>query len=47
MLSCPAGLRCGAVRIGADARILFGAVLIAEDGVIRVGDPTVVMENRW
>ena len=47
MLSCPAGLRCGAVRIGADARILFGAVLIAEDGVIRVGDRTVVMENRW
>jgi serine acetyltransferase len=34
-----------AVRIGADARILFGAVLIAEDGVIRVGDRTVVMEN--
>jgi hypothetical protein len=34
-----------AVRIGTDARILFGAVLIAEDGVIRVGDRTVVMEN--
>lgn len=34
-----------AVRIGADARILFGAVLMAEDGVIRVGDRTVVMEN--
>lgn len=32
-------------RMGADARILFGAVLIAEDGVIRVGDRTVVMEN--
>ena len=34
-----------AVRIGTDARILFGAVLIAEDGVIRFGDRTVVMEN--
>ena len=32
-------------RMGADARILFGAVLIADDGVIRVGDRTVVMEN--
>ena len=34
-----------AVRIGTDALILFGAVLIAEDGVIWVGDRTVVMEN--
>jgi hypothetical protein len=33
------------VRIGTDARILFGAVLVAEDGVIRAGDRTVVMEN--
>ena len=36
---------CGAVRIGADARILFGAVLTAEDGEVLVGDRTVVMEN--
>jgi carbonic anhydrase/acetyltransferase-like protein (isoleucine patch superfamily) len=36
---------CGAVRVGADARILFGAVLTAEDGEVRVGDRTVVMEN--
>ena len=34
-----------AVRIGTDGRILFGAVLIAEDGVIGVGDRTVVTEN--
>jgi gamma-carbonic anhydrase len=41
----PTAVVCGAVRIGADARILFGAVLTAEDGEIRVGDRTVVMEN--
>jgi carbonic anhydrase/acetyltransferase-like protein (isoleucine patch superfamily) len=34
-----------AVSIGTDARILFGAMLIAEDGVIRIGDRTMVMEN--
>jgi carbonic anhydrase/acetyltransferase-like protein (isoleucine patch superfamily) len=34
-----------AIRIGTDVRILFGAVLIAEDDVIPVGDRTVVMEN--
>jgi selenocysteine lyase/cysteine desulfurase len=41
----PAVVVCAAVRIGADARMLFGAVLTAEDGEIRVGDRTVVMEN--
>jgi selenocysteine lyase/cysteine desulfurase len=41
----PTAVVYAAVRIGADARILFGAVLTAEDGVIRVGDGTVVMEN--
>ena len=41
----PTAVVCGAVRIGADARILFGAVLTAEDGEVRVGDRTVVMEN--
>lgn len=41
----PTAVVCGAVRIGADARILFGAVLTAEDGEILVGDRTVVMEN--
>jgi carbonic anhydrase/acetyltransferase-like protein (isoleucine patch superfamily) len=41
----PTAVVCGAVRVGADARILFGAVLTAEDGEIRVGDRTVVMES--
>jgi hypothetical protein len=41
----PTVVVCAAVRIGADARILFGAVLTAEDGQIRDGDHTVVMEN--
>lgn len=41
----PTAVVCGAVRIGAGARILFGAVLTAEDGEVRVGDRTVVMEN--
>jgi gamma-carbonic anhydrase len=36
---------CGDVRVGAGARILFGAVLTAEDGRIEVGQRTVVMEN--
>src|SRR5437763_8874531 len=41
----PTAVVCGAVRIGADARILFGAVLTAEDGEIQIGERTVVMEN--
>jgi carbonic anhydrase/acetyltransferase-like protein (isoleucine patch superfamily) len=41
----PTAVVCGAVRIGADARILFGAVLTAEDGQIDVGARCVVMEN--
>jgi carbonic anhydrase/acetyltransferase-like protein (isoleucine patch superfamily) len=41
----PTAVVCGDVHIGADARVLFGAVLTAEDGGIRVGDRTVVMEN--
>ena len=41
----PTAVVCGAVYIGAGARILFGAVLTAEDGEIRIGDRTVVMEN--
>lgn len=36
---------CAAVRIGADARIVFGAVLTAEDGEVRVGDRAVVIGN--
>jgi carbonic anhydrase/acetyltransferase-like protein (isoleucine patch superfamily) len=41
----PTAVLCGDVRVGADARILFGAVLTAEDGRIDVGERTVVMEH--
>ena len=41
----PTAVVCGAVHVGADARILFGAVLTAEDGEIRIGARTVVMES--
>jgi gamma-carbonic anhydrase len=41
----PSAVLCGDVRVGAGARILFGAVLTAEDGRVDVGDRTVVMEN--
>jgi carbonic anhydrase/acetyltransferase-like protein (isoleucine patch superfamily) len=41
----PTAVLCGAVHIGPDVRILFGAVLTAEDGEIRVGARSVVMEN--
>jgi gamma-carbonic anhydrase len=41
----PTAVLCGDVRVGPDARVLFGAVLTAEDGVIEVGARCVVMEN--
>src|SRR5918998_3523681 len=41
----PNAVVCGDVRVGAGARILFGAVLTAEDGRVEVGARTVVMEN--
>lgn len=41
----PTAVLCGDVTVGADARILFGAVLTAEDGEVRVGERAVVMEN--
>jgi carbonic anhydrase/acetyltransferase-like protein (isoleucine patch superfamily) len=41
----PTAVLCGAVRVGPDARVLFGAVLTAEDGQISVGARSVVMEN--
>lgn len=41
----PTAVVCGAVRVGPDARILFGAVLTAEDGAVDVGARCVVMEN--
>jgi gamma-carbonic anhydrase len=41
----PTAVVAGDVRVGADARILFGAVLTAEDGAITVGKRCVIMEN--
>ena len=41
----PTAVLCGDVRLGPDARILFGAVLSAEDGYVEVGARCVVMEN--
>ncbi len=41
----PTAVVCGAVRIGPGARVLFGAVLTAEDGEITLGARSVVMEN--
>jgi gamma-carbonic anhydrase len=41
----PTAVLCGAVRIGPDARVLFGAVLTAEDGEVSLGARSVVMEN--
>ena len=41
----PTAVVCGAVRIGPGARVLFGAVLTAEDGQVSLGARSVVMEN--
>jgi carbonic anhydrase/acetyltransferase-like protein (isoleucine patch superfamily) len=41
----PTAVLCGDVRVGAHARVLFGAVLTAEDGTITVGERCVIMEN--
>jgi carbonic anhydrase/acetyltransferase-like protein (isoleucine patch superfamily) len=41
----PNAVLCGDVRIAAGARILFGAVLTAEDGAVEVGERCVVMEH--
>jgi carbonic anhydrase/acetyltransferase-like protein (isoleucine patch superfamily) len=41
----PTAVLCGDVRVGAGARVLFGAVVTAEDGVVEVGERCVVMEN--
>jgi carbonic anhydrase/acetyltransferase-like protein (isoleucine patch superfamily) len=41
----PTAIVCGNVLIGAGARILFGAVVTAEDGEIEIGERCVVMEN--
>lgn len=41
----PTAVVCGAVTVGPEVRILFGAVLTAEDGEIHLGARSVVMEN--
>lgn len=41
----PNAVVSGDVEVGADCRILFGAVLTAEDGPIRIGERCIVMEN--
>jgi carbonic anhydrase/acetyltransferase-like protein (isoleucine patch superfamily) len=41
----PTAVVCGDVNVGPDARVLFGAVLSAEDGRIEVGARCTVMEN--
>jgi len=41
----PTAVLCGDVRVGPDSRVLFGAVLSAEDGFVELGARCVVMEN--
>lgn len=41
----PNAVICGAVTVGPGARILFGAVLTAEDGEVSIGAGSVVMEH--
>jgi carbonic anhydrase/acetyltransferase-like protein (isoleucine patch superfamily) len=41
----PTAVLCGDVRVGPDARVLFGAVLTAEDGCVEIGARCVIMEN--
>jgi carbonic anhydrase/acetyltransferase-like protein (isoleucine patch superfamily) len=41
----PTAVLCGDVEVGPDCRILFGAVLTAEDGPVRLGEGCIVMEN--
>jgi carbonic anhydrase/acetyltransferase-like protein (isoleucine patch superfamily) len=41
----PTAVLCGDVTVGADCRVLFGAVLTAEGGPIMLGARCIVMEN--
>jgi carbonic anhydrase/acetyltransferase-like protein (isoleucine patch superfamily) len=41
----PNAVLCGDVHIGPESRVLFGAVVTAEDGVVEIGARCVVMEN--
>ena len=41
----PNAVLCGDVTVSAGARVLFGAVVTAEDGRVEIGANSVVMEN--
>jgi carbonic anhydrase/acetyltransferase-like protein (isoleucine patch superfamily) len=41
----PTATVCGAVTIGAESRVLFGAVLVAEGGPVTIGEHCIVMEQ--
>jgi carbonic anhydrase/acetyltransferase-like protein (isoleucine patch superfamily) len=41
----PTAVLCGDVRVGADARVLWNAVLTAEDGSVQIKERCVVMEH--
>ena len=41
----PTAVVCGDVTVGPDARISYGATVIAEGGSIEIGATTIVMEN--
>jgi carbonic anhydrase/acetyltransferase-like protein (isoleucine patch superfamily) len=41
----PTAVLCGDVRIGADVRVLFGAVITAEDGRVEIGARCTIMEQ--
>ena len=41
----PNAVVCGDVKIASGSRILFGAVVVAEGGPVRIGSNCVVMEN--
>ena len=41
----PTAVLCGDVRVGAETRILFGAVVSGEDGQVEIGARCVIMEN--
>jgi carbonic anhydrase/acetyltransferase-like protein (isoleucine patch superfamily) len=41
----PTAVLCGDVRVGPESRVLFGAVVSAEDGSVKIGARCVIMEN--
>lgn len=41
----PNAVVCGGVKIGKNARVMFGASIIAEGGYIEIGDNCVILEN--